>query len=106
MLLAAAHRTGVDVYLLAAICDRESLGGYALTPTGPSGTGDHGHGLGLLQIDARFHPEFALQKLSDGTFAWQDPQMNINKGAEILEVALRHFESYGNVRTTAAVAAY
>lgn len=79
--LAAAAATGTDPFTLAAICDRESLGGDALSPPGPGGTGDNGNGLGLMQLDKRAHPE-VLQH------PWQDPHFNITTGAGILREAL------------------
>ena len=58
----------VPAPLLAAICSRETRGRNI--------TGDHGFGIGLMQIDTRHH-----------TFSKQEmliPGPNINKGAEIL----------------------
>jgi hypothetical protein len=52
----AALLEGEDVALLAAMCLRETLAGWArgYEPTGsPHGRGDHGHGWGLFQFDDR-----------------------------------------------------
>ena len=99
-------RHGLHPLLLAAICDRESGGGVYLWPKGPAGTGDWvlrlntatgrmervgdmGHGLGLMQIDRRWHPEFAAHRLQDGRFAWQVPEHNIEYAtAKVLRPAL------------------
>jgi hypothetical protein len=67
-----------DLYDLAAICDRESCGGLTLRPKGPAGTGDGGHGHGLMQIDDRSYPEFCSGE------EWKDPTLNILKGAMVL----------------------
>jgi soluble lytic murein transglycosylase-like protein len=75
---ASGIRWGVDPYLLAAICERESRGGEALTPPGPAGTGDHGMGCGLMQIDRRYWKGWIARG------EWGDPAKNISKGAEIL----------------------
>lgn len=102
----AAAMTGVDAYVIAAIMDRESMGGYALTPVGPSGTGDHGHGLGLLQIDSRYHQDFAIRTLPDGRNAWEDAQLNVLYGANILATLLKRFERYERAQLPAAIAGY
>jgi hypothetical protein len=53
---AALYR--LDPLVLAAIVERESRGGEALSPPGPAGVGDGGHGRGLMQIDDRWHGLF------------------------------------------------
>jgi soluble lytic murein transglycosylase-like protein len=87
----AANAYGLDVFILAAIMWRESLGGAALTPPGPGGKGDceQGvwYGFGLMQIDSRSHADFIRQTLGDGTPAWADPESNITEGACILRDA-------------------
>lgn len=85
----AAKIFHLDPFLLAALCDRESLGGLALHPPGPEGTGDGGWGLGLLQIDRRSHRAFCAAKLADGRFAWQDARRNILHGAAIYASGLK-----------------
>lgn len=82
---AAAAYTGLAPELIAAVMDRESLGGLALHPKGPEGTGDFGHGQtlghgrGLMQIDDRAYPDFAAEPEQ-----WKDPALNIIFGARIL----------------------
>jgi hypothetical protein len=76
-----------DLYDLAAICDRESAGGLTLTPKGPAGTGDGGHGRGLMQIDDRAYPDFCA---SD---RWKDPRENIRYGAGILALKWKALQS-------------
>ncbi|NEQ96325.1 MAG: SH3 domain-containing protein [Cyanothece sp. SIO2G6] len=58
--------------VVAGIGSRESAWGRFLSPTGPSGTGDGGHGRGLMQIDDRYHPSFINSGL------WTDAKSNIN----------------------------
>lgn len=81
----------VDPLLLAALMDRESLGGYSLTPSGPDGVGDNGHGRGLMQIDDRAHPIFCNQLMPDGTPRWADAKSNIEYGAIVFADGLRLF---------------
>lgn len=90
---AADAYPGMDPYLLAAICDRESNGGLTLDPPGPSGTGDHGHGRGLMQIDDRANSQLVAQVLPTGQPAWQDPAANIAMGAFVLDHALVRFRA-------------
>jgi len=87
--------------LIAAVMDRESGGGVYLTPVGPAGTGDEGHGRGLMQIDDRAHPDWCAQVDDSGTPLWQLPEHNIAKGAEELA---RNLILFGDVPS--AVAAY
>lgn len=86
-LVKAADDAKIDAYFLAAVVDRESLGGVALTPSGPTGTGDDGNGLGLCQVDRRFHPEF----FASGE--WTDPAKNLAYGARLLAAELARFEA-------------
>lgn len=75
---------GVPVLLTAAICDRETNGGDASTPKGPEGTGDGGHGKGLMQIDDRFHHRFIVARFDDDMELWKDAAFNILYGAKLL----------------------
>lgn len=84
---------GLDPLLMAAIMDRESLGGQALDK---NGKGDHGHGHGLMQIDDRSHSPF----ISSGL--WKEPAFNVLYGARLLKQNLITFGG----DTWAAVAAY
>lgn len=84
-----------DLYDLAAICDRESVGGLILRPRGPAGLGDNGHGHGLMQIDDRSFPEFCASE------DWKDPLKNIFFGAGVL------YDKWKEVRDTqGGIAAY
>lgn len=111
-ILNAAQRYDVDPWVLAIIMYRESLGGDALTPKGPAGTGDSiprepgnlyykyadpttglppdgkGWGRGLMQIDYGVHIDWFKSGAN-----WQDPQTNINKGAEVFREKLRFFSA-------------
>jgi soluble lytic murein transglycosylase-like protein len=80
---------GMPAKILAAICWRESLFGDALSPKGPGGTGDEGHGRGLMQIDDRWHKDFCA------TEQWKDPWANILMGSRILHDALGFFAQRG-----------
>lgn len=73
-----AARYGIQGSVIAGMGSRESRWGLALTPPGPSGTGDHGHGRGLLQIDDRWHPDF----INSGQ--WADASENLRYGAALL----------------------
>lgn len=72
----------VDPVVLAAIMERESRGGDALTPPVPSGTGDGGHGRGLMQIDDRWHGPFIATGL------WREPAFALLYAARLLREAL------------------
>ena len=74
-------------YLVLAIGARESGWGSFLSPTGPTGTGDGGHGRGLMQIDDRAFPKWCLQRQDDGSFTWQDPVENIRQGCRVIRSA-------------------
>lgn len=98
---AAGAQFGIDPYLLAAVCDRESLGGEALTPKGPGGLGDNGHAHGLMAIDDRSWAQWLA------THPWWEPECNISKGAEILAANVARFEvGFFYDALFAAVAAY
>lgn len=70
--------------VLGAIMDRESAGGRLLYPPGPTGTGDRGHGRGLMQIDDRDNPAFPGRAEFVASEDWKDPGKNILFGARIL----------------------
>jgi len=113
--IAAGRNYGVSPWLLAGICYQESLGGSALTPQGPSGTGDFskrtpgrnygngyvvgstgmpedgkGWGRGLMQLD------WGAQYPWCQNNPWQDPQTNINKAAQVLQSCINFFQASGN----------
>lgn len=75
----------VDPIVIAAIMDRESLGGDALKPKGLKGTGDGGHGRGIMQIDDRAHGKFILTDL------WQEAPFAVLYAARLLRQALDAF---------------
>ncbi len=75
----SAARHGLAPCVLAGIGSRESGWGLFLTPQGPAGTGDNGHGRGLMQIDDRCHQGFT--RSGD----WRDPAKNIEYGAALLK---------------------
>lgn len=93
---AAASATGLLPELIGAVMDRESNGGDALRPRGPGGTGDYGHGHGLMQIDDRTWGSWLA------TNDWEDPGINILFGANLLNANLKALG--GDI--PAAVAAY
>lgn len=81
--------TGVYLYLIYAIMDRESLCGDALTPKGSGqGVGDGGHGRGLMQIDDRYHTMFC-----EDIKQWGDPYQNILYGTTLLRTYTRKLGS-------------
>lgn len=92
----------LDPLLVYAVMDRESLGGDSLKPAGPAGTGDHGHGRGLMQIDDRAHRGFvaALDDLLRPL--WQDPAFNVIYGCRLLRRNLDALDGY----VPGALAAY
>ena len=89
----ASRRYQIPLALLLAIASRESGMGLALDT---DWTGDSGNGIGIMQIDRRYHPEFTSQ------FANNDHQANIAYGAEFLSGLIRQFPG----DRPAAVAAY
>lgn len=88
---AIAADVGVPAVTLLAIMWRESYFGLNLTPPGPGGTGDFGHGRGLMQIDDRAHAEWIREH------DWGDPAENIRKGAQVLKEAHDFFRAKGLV---------
>lgn len=89
----ASKRYDVPLALLLAVASRESRMGLALSD---DGTGDHGNGIGIMQIDRRYHPGFTNRH---GPF---DHQANVDYGASYLAKLLQQF----NGNTIRAVAAY
>jgi hypothetical protein len=73
-----ANQQGFPIAVIAGIGSRESHWGLLLNPPGPSGTGDFGHGRGLMQIDDRAFPQFT------STGKWKDPRENILFGCQVL----------------------
>jgi hypothetical protein len=95
----ASQATGVPTNILAAIGDRESLWGAVLSPKGPTGTGDSGNGLGLMQLDQRYN--FIPN--------WQDPDANVLRGAQVYQAAFTQLQNAGvdsSILARAAADAY
>ncbi|MEB3229876.1 MAG: SH3 domain-containing protein [Leptolyngbyaceae bacterium] len=69
---AAARYDWLAPSVVAGIGSRESAWGRFLSPNGPTGTGDGGHGRGLMQIDDRYHSAFINSGL------WSDAKSNID----------------------------
>lgn len=88
IIVQVANAEGVDASLIFALGDRESNWGSLLSPRGPSGTGDYGHGRGLLQIDDRDPENAAI--LASG--AWMDPLSNVRYGVQLLKKKLAFFQ--------------
>lgn len=79
LILQVARESGVDPFLIYALGQRESRWGEALRPKGPGGTGDSGHGRGIMQIDDRSFGSWLAAN------DWGDPYTNISKGAAVLK---------------------
>jgi transglycosylase-like protein with SLT domain len=98
-----AFEQGIDPFVITALGMRESQWGALLSPRGPSGTGDAGHGRGLMQIDDRTWG--AWLDSND----WTDPYTNVTKGALIFLGHLSQAISRGlsgDAATQAAIGAY
>ncbi len=79
LILQESAAAGITPSLTVILGMRESGWGTTLTPPGPAGLGDEGHGHGLLQIDDRSNgPWLAAND-------WKDPRTNIRKGLQILK---------------------
>lgn len=95
----AAEVFNVDRNILLAIASRESNMGIALADdwTGDFGScGATGCGMGIMQIDRRYHKDFAATTAPNDHFA------NVLKAASILKKNIHTFD--GNLK--AAIAAY
>lgn len=103
---AAELMWGLDPLLLLAICDRESNGGEALHPRGPTGKGDRDRGHGLMQIDVKYHPTFIDALGPDGVPLWQKPAFNFAYAAELLYTNIHLFDGTGCNPILPGVAAY
>lgn len=92
VILQVARETGVDPFLIYAIGKQESRWGDALSPRGPGGTGDSGHGHGIMQIDDR-----SWQNWLDEN-DWTDPYTNVSKGVSILQAAMSFFSGNASIK--------
>lgn len=105
-ILQVAGEQGVDPFLVVALGERETGWGTGAgyTPyNDPGGTGDAGHGRGLLQIDDRTWADWINAN------NWTDPYTNITKGVQILKQDLAYFAGKGlsgDEQIRAALAAY
>ena len=89
----ASQRYRIPLALLLAVASRESRMGLALDE---NWTGDHGYGIGIMQIDKRYHGGFTQAHRND------DHQANIDYGAGFLASLVQAFD--GDIPH--AVAAY
>ena len=99
-------------FTFAGIIERESGFGAFLSPRGPNGLGDYGHGHGLGQVDDRWNsdePELSrrrMRHLESGD--WTDPRKHLTFCA--VEVFRRAYDQLpqlgGDERLKAAAAAY
>lgn len=87
--LQVARETGISPLLIVGFMERESASGQALLPPGPAGTGDSGHGRGLMQIDDRSFGSWLAAN------NWRDPAVNIRKGVAVLQENLQFFQRKG-----------
>ena len=78
----ASRRYKIPLALLLAIASRESNMGLSLDG---NWAGDNGNGIGIMQIDRRYHSGFT------GRHAGSNHQANINYGAEFLSGLIRQF---------------
>lgn len=87
-IIEAAGIAGVPPCVIVGIGSRESGWGMLLSPPGPSGTGDGGHGRGLMQVDDRWHKQF----IESGQ--WRDARANIIYGAHVLHDSIAFMRTY------------
>lgn len=86
--------TGEDPYHFAAMGCRESGWGEYLVPKGdPCGTGDHGRGHGLFQIDDRYHRDFV------GSVKFKSPKEQALYACKILHGAREWFRRSPSFRS-------
>ncbi len=102
---AASRYSWLKSSLVAGIGSRESAWGRILSPPGPGGTGDGGHGRGLMQIDDRFHQTFI------GSGKWSNPKDNIDYAIdEVLSKSYAYLDTNTSLQGTdllrGAIAAY
>lgn len=84
-----AIQYNIPASVIAGIGSRESHWGLALTPPNPAGTGDGGHGRGLMQVDDRWHIPF----IQSGK--WADASENIIYGCAVLKSSINLFTKNG-----------
>jgi len=89
-----AAQYGLPAAVIAGIGSRESHWGLALTPPTPAGTGDGGHGRGLMQVDDRWHIPF----IQSGK--WADARENIIYGCAVLKTSIDYMVKKGGMNPT------
>jgi hypothetical protein len=104
-MLAVAKEEDVSPLLIAAFMEQESGYGKGLSPRGPEGTGDAGHGRGLMQIDDRSHQAFISKTDSSGRPLWTIPYHNIKYGVGVLKQGLKFFAKKPKAGATVTVKA-
>lgn len=94
VMLRVADEQGVDPFLIFALGDRETRWGSSrdLDQPGPAGTGDGGHGHGLMQIDDRSWGDWLA------SHDWTDPYTNVSQGVRILKGAIAFFQGRSAVK--------
>lgn len=93
IILAVAEEQGISAFLIVQIGYRETQWGTSsyLSQLGPAGTGDGGHGRGLMQIDDRSNAAWLAAN------DWTDPYTNITKGVKILKGKMSFLNGNGSV---------
>lgn len=92
-IMRVAKEEGLSPFLLASLMEQESNYGTMLSPPGPKGKGDEGHGHGLMQIDDRSNQEWLAKTDARGTPLWQIPYENLKRGAAIYKAKARFLSS-------------
>jgi hypothetical protein len=84
-----SQEEGVSPYLVAGLMSRESNFGRTLAA---DGTGDEGNGLGVMQVDRRYHKAFVSRVNAAGVPDWKDPYLALKYSVkEILLPAYAYF---------------
>jgi peptidoglycan hydrolase-like protein with peptidoglycan-binding domain len=87
IIISSATEFGFSPAIITGLGSRESNWGLALNPQGPTGTGDFGHGRGLMQIDDGAFPDWLA------TGKWKDAAENIRFGCQVLSDSQNFVES-------------
>jgi len=111
LIIVVARSYGLNPCIVAGIVSRESGGGRFLGKWGnPEGTGDKGHGRGLMQADDRYWQGLLNLDAKGGEEdAWKYPAFNIAFGCWLLAGNIKKFHVKGatnNMPLRAAIAAY
>ena len=105
VILRVSSETGVSPFVIVALGMRETQWGNTpdLSEPGPAGTGDSGHGRGLMQIDDRSWGDWLENN------DWTDPYTNVSKGVAIYLTGRHYLEQHGvtgEMLDKGAIAAY